>query len=266
MFTAPGALTNADVAFDVVAFDRNDSVRAGLTALPNAAAGASGGLPTLDVNLNIFADVKRWLASTPDVLSSGKVPADVKLWLTAAPDALSSGKMPSDVKLWLTGTPDSLSTGKVPSDVKLWLTAAPDALSSGKVAADVKLWLATAPAVVSSSGLLKVMIERWLTDDGPCTPNVLISGKVDATGASAAAVASEVMAFVLRAGAGSDPDSTVIGHLRRMDALFFGKVIGLLGAVVQASQPGGVTTELSVSQNVAAGSREEADRTASETP
>lgn len=35
----------ADVYFDVVSFNPQDSVRLGLTAIPNAAAGASGGLP-----------------------------------------------------------------------------------------------------------------------------------------------------------------------------------------------------------------------------
>jgi hypothetical protein len=35
-----------DAIFEVVAYDPDDSVRLGLTALPNAAAGANGGLPT----------------------------------------------------------------------------------------------------------------------------------------------------------------------------------------------------------------------------
>src|SRR6266550_4326492 len=34
----------ADYLYDVVAYNRDDAVRAGLTALPNAAAGATGGL------------------------------------------------------------------------------------------------------------------------------------------------------------------------------------------------------------------------------
>jgi hypothetical protein len=189
LITAPGALPNVDVAIDVVAVDRNDSVRAGLTALPNASAGASGGLPALDANLN--------------------TPADLKRWLTAVPAALTT------------------------------------------------------------NGYVQSMLLRWLTDNSGGTPSALTSGQVAAVasgggGPSAEDVAAAVMAFVLRSG-GSDPDSTVLGHLRRMDALFFGRVIGLLGEMVQAYQPGGTTPEFSVSQNVAAGTRDEADRTASET-
>ncbi len=44
-FSAPGALTNNDVKLKVIAMNKEDAVRAGLTALPNAIAGASGGLP-----------------------------------------------------------------------------------------------------------------------------------------------------------------------------------------------------------------------------
>ncbi len=41
---------NTDVCYTVVNYDPQDSVRAGLTALPNAAAGANGGLPTGDAS------------------------------------------------------------------------------------------------------------------------------------------------------------------------------------------------------------------------
>lgn len=43
--TGPGVLPNDDLFIDVVAFDKNDGVRGGLTALPNAAAGTTSGLP-----------------------------------------------------------------------------------------------------------------------------------------------------------------------------------------------------------------------------
>src|SRR6185369_4823511 len=61
---------DTDDRYEIVAFDPFDSVRLGLTALPNAAAGATGGLPELDANGNINADLKRWLGSVPAVLSS----------------------------------------------------------------------------------------------------------------------------------------------------------------------------------------------------
>jgi hypothetical protein len=84
-------------------------------------------------------------------------------------------------------------------------------------------------------------------------------------GPSAASIAAAVMASILRDG-GANPDSTVLGHLRRMDALFFGQVSGMLGALVTAMQPGGVTPEFAVAQDTVAGSRSEVDRTTSETP
>lgn len=188
LITAPGALDNVEVAMDVVAIDRNDNVRAGLTALPNVVVGASGGLPTLNANLNVAADVKRWLAAVP--------------------------------------------------------------------------------AALTTNGYVQAMLLRWLTDNGGGTPNALTAGQVAAVtsggGVTPEDIAAAVMAFVLRSG-GSDPDSTVLGHLRRMDALFFGKVVGLLGSMVQAYAPGGVDSEFTVAQNVEAGTRDEADRTASET-
>ncbi len=200
-----------DVIMQVVAYAVTDGVRLGLTALPNAAAEASGGLYTrgtgagqinqdangrVDINAKAWlggtipavnttgiplVDAKLWLGGTiPAVNVTGVPKVDVVDWLGVAPDALSSGKLPADVKLWLTAAPDALSSGKVAADLKLWLASAPDALSSGKLPADVKLWLTTAPATVSTNGYVKAMVERWLTDDAGGTPNVLISGRVDA--------------------------------------------------------------------------------------
>lgn len=66
--------------------------------------------------------------------------------------------------------------------------------------------------------------------------------------------------FVLR------PGRTVLGHLRRMDGLFFSRVDGLKAPTVEVYQPGAVTLEYDVDQNVAAGTRDEADCTTSEIP
>lgn len=123
----------------LTAIDMEDAVRLALTALPNAAAGANGGLPLGDANARV--DVGRWLGTAPAALSaSGYVQAMVLRWLTdnagGTPSALSSGNLPADVKLWLASAPDALSTGKLPADVKLWLAAAPNALISGRVDAN----------------------------------------------------------------------------------------------------------------------------------
>lgn len=49
--TGPGVLANNSLFIDVIAFNKNDSVRGGMSALPNAAAAASGGLPTVGVTI-----------------------------------------------------------------------------------------------------------------------------------------------------------------------------------------------------------------------
>lgn len=71
----------------------NDSVRAGLTALPNANAGASGGLPTIDASLRTLANVDAWRGTQPSTLNSGLVQGDVERWLNVAPNALVSGRV-----------------------------------------------------------------------------------------------------------------------------------------------------------------------------
>jgi hypothetical protein len=59
----------------VVAYDPFDSVRLGLTALPNAAAGANTGLPLGNASGRV--DVGNWLGSAPNALTSGRVDAIV---------------------------------------------------------------------------------------------------------------------------------------------------------------------------------------------
>lgn len=49
--SGPGVLPNDDLFIDVVAIDKTDAVRGGLTALPNAAAAGAGGLPTLGASI-----------------------------------------------------------------------------------------------------------------------------------------------------------------------------------------------------------------------
>ena len=77
--TVTGAtnLLTAHWRIALVQFDPFDTVRLGLTALPNAAAEASGGLPTLSAaqasNGTIQANVHRWLTGTPNALQSGRV-------------------------------------------------------------------------------------------------------------------------------------------------------------------------------------------------
>lgn len=70
-----GAVATVD---DVIAiYSVVKATNGGFTALPDAAAEASGGLPTLSAaqasNGTINANVHRWLTGTPNALSSGRV-------------------------------------------------------------------------------------------------------------------------------------------------------------------------------------------------
>jgi hypothetical protein len=49
--TGPGIVPNDDLFIDVIAVNKTDVVRGGMTALPNVVAAASGGLPTIGVTI-----------------------------------------------------------------------------------------------------------------------------------------------------------------------------------------------------------------------
>jgi hypothetical protein len=69
-FTATGAIT-VEKTIVTTAADPTDSVRFGLTALPNAAANGVGGVPVLDANSLVDVDVKRWLATAVTAATAG---------------------------------------------------------------------------------------------------------------------------------------------------------------------------------------------------
>lgn len=109
--TCPATFDNDELSLNVIAVNKQDAVRMGMTALPNAtagtdtglpvvgtqipnatagantglpvvgtqiplaAAGANTGLPVLDANLNSASDLKRWIGTAPSALSSGLVQA-----------------------------------------------------------------------------------------------------------------------------------------------------------------------------------------------
>jgi hypothetical protein len=75
--TATGA-DPTDFVSRIIAMDKADAVRAGLSALPNAAAGANGGLPVLSSSATTLA----YTVGTVTTLTS--LPAITTDWLTAA--------------------------------------------------------------------------------------------------------------------------------------------------------------------------------------
>lgn len=100
----------------------------------------------------------------------------------------------------------------------------------------------------------------WAT--APDSTSVFVTtaahGQLESTALTA--VAAAVMSFTLRTG------RTVKGHLRRMDALFFGKITGFLSSLATAYQPDGTTTEFTATQDTVAGTRATVDCTVSEGP
>jgi hypothetical protein len=74
--------------------------------------------------------------------------------------------------------------------------------SSGRI--DVGRWRGTAPATLSVNGFLQALVTRWLTDDGPGTPNPLVANRVDASGGALAAnvITASAIAAAALAGKG----------------------------------------------------------------
>lgn len=91
------------VEIELTAWNNQDAVRGGMTALPNAAAEAAGGLYTRgtgagqinqDANGRIDANVKTWISGAiPAVNVTGVPKVDIVDWLGSAPNALIQGKV-----------------------------------------------------------------------------------------------------------------------------------------------------------------------------
>lgn len=128
---------NQTVNVYTVSYDPHDTVRLGITALPNAAAGANTGLPVLDANLLVNADVERWVGAVVNALVSGRVDSSVGAMaanvLTAAAiaaDAITDAKVASDVTIAsVTGSVGSV-TGAVGSVTGLTASNLDAAISS----------------------------------------------------------------------------------------------------------------------------------------
>lgn len=96
--TATGADATDMIVGEVVAFDPQDGVRAGLTALPNAAAGANGGLP-LSVDASGRVDVLKVNGTSQtagDIIGTLGV---VSTFTASAGDS-SSVTAPAGTKVW----------------------------------------------------------------------------------------------------------------------------------------------------------------------
>jgi hypothetical protein len=116
-----GATNATEIAngFYYVDLSTTDTGTAGPLLVRGTASGCEDAYASAEVG-SVDANVKTWVGSAPDALSSGKVPADLKLWLTAAPAALSTnGYVQAMLLRWLTdnaaGTPNALQSGRTDS-------------------------------------------------------------------------------------------------------------------------------------------------------
>jgi hypothetical protein len=111
---------------------------AGFDGVPDAAAGANGGLPLGNAAGRV--DVGNWLGAAPDALSSGKVPADLKLWLTTAPLALSSQQVQTIVTA-------------MGADVVTAAAIATDAIGAAELAASAVTEIQTGLSTLDAAGV-----------------------------------------------------------------------------------------------------------------
>lgn len=91
-----GTADPCDVQHEVVAYDPQDSVRLGLTALPNAAANANGGLPILSSSGTTLAYTVTTVTTTTTATNLTNLPSITAGWLTAAgiaDDAITAAKI-----------------------------------------------------------------------------------------------------------------------------------------------------------------------------
>lgn len=126
-----------DVATRIIAVDKNDAVRLGLSGLANAAAGASGGLATLDSSLGL--NLTKWLG--------GAIPA---VNVTGVPKV--------DVVDWLGGTIPAVNVTGIPKVDIVDINGVAASTVSGSIDANVVDWRGTAVAVPDTAGLPKVTI------------------------------------------------------------------------------------------------------------
>lgn len=193
-----GATNMAPLVLEIqlVDFDPNDSVRLGLTALPNAAAAAANGLVTFGSG-----------SGQLNVDGSGRAPADVKLWLATPPNALVTGRVDSSVGAMaanvLTATAinaDAITDAKVASDV----TIASVTGSVGSVAGAVGSVTAVSAGAITAASFAANAIDATAIANGAIdaatfannaiTAAVIADGAIDAATFAANAITATVIA------------------------------------------------------------------------
>lgn len=194
--------------------DLSDVIHLGLTALPNAAAEASGGLATLSAaqasNGTINANVHRWLTGTPNALQSGRVDSYIgaivsgviaaasfaasaldAVWSTAARTltagtniALAKGTgvtgfndpSSSDITtaVWAAGARTLTSFGTLVVDIWANATRTLTAIAESVFAADTAKYQAKLTLVDDDDGDTDRYVAVWFKNGQPVTSGITV--------------------------------------------------------------------------------------------
>lgn len=121
----------SDVVCRIVAIDKADAVRGGMTALPNAAAAAAGGLPILGTGAGALNPSGGKMPATLDALDvTGNLPANVVEWVGTVVTVNVAGVPRTDVSyvdgIAVQSTSDGTAQAGGASTITLEAATAPD--------------------------------------------------------------------------------------------------------------------------------------------
>lgn len=247
---------------ELVAYDPADTVRLGLTGIPNVAAGSSGGLPVIGTGANTFksdgsANVTFANTSIATVTTLTNLPAITSNWLTAAGIAASALNGKGDWNIGKTGY--ALSTAGVQAIWDAATSALTTAGSIGKLLVDKMVFLtgdAFTRIGAAGAGLTALGDTRIANLDAAVSTRLSTAGYTAPPSVSAIAdqVWDEVLSGHLGAGstgaalngAGSAGDPWVTALPGAYGAGTAGKLVGdnINATISSRATPAQVATEL----------------------
>jgi hypothetical protein len=191
----------------VIAADLFDGVRAGLTALPNAAANAAGGLMTAGTGTNQVS------------ASGGNVNANITQWLGSAPNALVSGRVDSSTGAMAAGVVTStaiaanaIGASQIASNAITSAKIAAGAITSSQIAANAigASQIAAAALTAAKFGTdVNIQVARTGTAQAGSTSTTI---KLDAGASAVDNQYNELICYIV-SGTGAGQSRTVIGYV-----------------------------------------------------
>lgn len=222
-----GATNMAPCVFDLelTGWDNQDGVRGGMTALPNAAANAAGGLPV----------------SIAGALDLDEMNVDIEAIQTSTAGLTFTGanKVDASVRDWVGDTIPARSVTGVPKvDVADWLGTAVTAATAGIPDVNAKNWANGAIPAVNVTGVPLVDLKYTLGTVSPATAG---SVRADAVTGAVGSVTGSVGSVTGSVGSVTGAVGSVSGNVG-------GNVVGSVASVTGAV--GSVTAAVSITSNV----------------